>query len=41
MASNYNSRPRPPEVIVDGERWWVARPREDLEDLFRTERLSP
>jgi diaminopimelate decarboxylase len=41
MASNYNSRPRPPEVIVDGERWWVARPREALEDLFRTERLSP
>ena len=41
MASNYNSRPRPPEVIVDGERWWVARPREELEDLFRTERLSP
>ena len=41
MASNYNSRPRPPEVIVDGGRWWVARPREDVEDLFRTERLSP
>ncbi|HET6837543.1 MAG TPA: diaminopimelate decarboxylase [Gemmatimonadales bacterium] len=41
MASNYNSRPRPPEVIVDGEQWWVARPREELEDLFRTERLSP
>lgn len=41
MASNYNSRPRPPEVIVDGGRWWVARPRENLEDLFRTERVSP
>jgi diaminopimelate decarboxylase len=41
MASNYNSRPRPAEVIVDGGRWWIARPREDLEDLFRTERLSP
>jgi diaminopimelate decarboxylase len=41
MASNYNSRPRPPEIIVDGQRWWVARPREALEDLFRTERLSP
>ena len=22
-------RPRPPEVVVDGDRWWVARPRED------------
>jgi diaminopimelate decarboxylase len=41
MASNYNSRPRPPEVIVDGQQWWVARPREEPEDLFRTERLSP
>ena len=41
MASNYNSRPRPPEVIVDGGQWWVARPREELDDLFRTERLSP
>ena len=41
MASNYNSRPRPPEVIVDGGRWWIARPREAVEDLFTTERLSP
>jgi diaminopimelate decarboxylase len=41
MASNYNSRPRPPEVIVDNGRWWVARPREKVEDLFETERLSP
>ena len=35
MASNYNSRPRPPEVIVDGGSWWVARERERVEDLFR------
>jgi diaminopimelate decarboxylase len=41
MASNYNSRPRPPEVIVDGAKWWVARPRESVEELFRGERLSP
>jgi diaminopimelate decarboxylase len=41
MASNYNSRPRPAEVIVEGERWWVARPRERVEDLFATERVSP
>jgi diaminopimelate decarboxylase len=38
MASNYNSRPRPPEVIVDGGNWWVARPRERIEDLFDSER---
>jgi len=41
MASNYNSRPRPAEVVVDGDRWWVARPRETVDDLFGTERLSP
>lgn len=41
MASNYNSRPRPAEVIIDDGRWWVARPREEVEDLFRGERMSP
>jgi diaminopimelate decarboxylase len=41
MASNYNSRPRPPEVIVDGGKWWVARPRENVEQLFEKERVSP
>ena len=41
MASNYNSRPRPPEIIVDGGKWWVARPREQVEDLFDSEKLSP
>ncbi len=40
MASNYNSRPRPPEVIVDGGRTWVARPRESAEDLLRNERME-
>ena len=33
MASNYNARPRPPEVVVDGARWWVSRRREMLSDL--------
>jgi diaminopimelate decarboxylase len=41
MASNYNSRPKPPEIIVDQGNWWVARPRERVEDLFAGERLSP
>jgi diaminopimelate decarboxylase len=41
MASNYNSRPRPPEVIVDDTRWWISRPREEVPDLFRGERVSP
>jgi diaminopimelate decarboxylase len=41
MSSNYNSRPRPPEIIVDGGQWWVARPRETAEHLFENERMSP
>jgi diaminopimelate decarboxylase len=39
MASNYNSRPRPAEVLVDGDRWWVARARESVEALFAGERM--
>lgn len=38
MASNYNSRPRPAEVLVDGEAWRVVRERERTEDLWRGER---
>jgi diaminopimelate decarboxylase len=41
MSSNYNSRPRAAEVIVDQARWWVARPRETIDDLFRGERAAP
>ena len=41
MASNYNSRPRPAEVVVDGGSWWVARPRERVEDLYSSEKPSP
>lgn len=33
MASTYNARPLPPEVMVDRARWEIARPREPLEDL--------
>ncbi len=39
MASNYNSRPRPPEVLVDGASWRVVRARESLEDLWRGEEI--
>jgi diaminopimelate decarboxylase len=38
MASNYNSRPRPAEVLVDGARFAVITERERLEDLVRLER---
>jgi diaminopimelate decarboxylase len=41
MASNYNSRPRPAEVVIDGGAWWVARPRETLDGLFAGERVVP
>ncbi|HYO55093.1 diaminopimelate decarboxylase [Archangium sp.] len=38
MASTYNSRPRPAEVLVDGDAWRVVRERESVEDLWRGER---
>lgn len=34
MASTYNSRPLIPEVLVDGPRWHVIRPRKSIEDLL-------
>ena len=37
QASNYNSRPRPPEVMVDGHEWRIVRARETFEDLIRGE----
>jgi diaminopimelate decarboxylase len=37
MASNYNSRRRPAEVLVDGARWRIVRQRETYEDLWRGE----
>ena len=37
MASNYNSRPRPAEVLVHGEHVTLARRRERYDDLIRGE----
>ncbi len=39
MSSNYNSRPRPPEVLVKGETTHVIRTRETFEDLIRGESI--
>ena len=39
MSSNYNSRPRPPEIMVKGDRYFTIRERESYEDLIRNERL--
>lgn len=41
MSSNYNSRPRPAEVLLEGDRWGVIRLRETPDDLFRTETIEP
>ena len=41
MSSNYNTRPRAAEVLVDGDRWHVVRERETLDDLLRGERRLP
>ena len=37
MSSNYNSRPRPAEVMVEGSKTKLIRRRETYEDLIRTE----
>jgi len=41
MASNYNTRPRAAEVMLDGERAHLIREREDVRSLFAGERLLP
>ncbi len=33
LASNYNLRPRAAEVLVDGDRYWIIRQREIIEDV--------
>ena len=41
MSSNYNSRPRAAEVIVDGDRAHLVRARESIEELFARESFLP
>ncbi len=41
MSSNYNSRPRVAEIIVDGETTHCARERETIADLLRGEHRLP
>jgi diaminopimelate decarboxylase len=40
MASNYNSRPRAPEVLVSGDRYTVIRTRETYEQMLAGERIA-
>ena len=39
MSSNYNTRPRAAEVLVDGEKTHVVRPRETVESLYAGEKI--
>jgi len=39
MASEYNSRPLVPEVLVDGDQWAVIRPRPSVEEMLRRDHL--
>ncbi|MEX2963496.1 diaminopimelate decarboxylase [Microbulbifer sp. TYP-18] len=41
MSSNYNSRPRAAEILVDGDRFYQVRARETLADLVRGESAAP
>ena len=41
MASNYNTRPRAAEVMVDGDAVHVIRDRESVPQLFALERRLP
>ncbi|MCI0344224.1 MAG: diaminopimelate decarboxylase [Chloroflexi bacterium] len=41
MSSNYNTRPRAPEVMVDGSMAHLVRERERLPSLFASERRLP
>jgi diaminopimelate decarboxylase len=39
LSSNYNTRPRAPEVLVEGDAWRIIRDRESYADLLRGERV--
>jgi len=41
MSSNYNSRPRPPEILVDGDQYHLIRERESIASLWQGETLLP
>ncbi|MDY0309044.1 MAG: diaminopimelate decarboxylase, partial [Castellaniella sp.] len=39
MSSQYNTRPRAAEVLVDGQDSWLVRPRETIQELYAQERI--
>ena len=41
MSSNYNTRPRPAEVMIDAGTAFLVRARENLDELMRGEHVLP
>jgi diaminopimelate decarboxylase len=41
MASEYNSRPLAPEVLVNGDHWAVVRPRPTYAEMLGREQPAP
>ena len=41
MSSNYNTRPRAAEVMVDGEQYYIVRQRETIDQLLSPESMLP
>lgn len=41
MASNYNTRPKPPEVLVKDDQFYVINERERYKDLIKGEKFPP
>jgi len=41
MASEYNSRPLVPEVLVKGDQWAVVRPRPTYQEMLEREQAAP
>lgn len=39
MASNYNTRPLPPEILVDGDKVELIRPRQSYDDILKLETI--
>ena len=39
MSSNYNTRPRVPEVLVNGSDYYVIKDREKIDDLIKNEEI--
>jgi diaminopimelate decarboxylase len=41
QGSTYNSKTLAPEILVNGDKWAVVRPRQSYEDLIGLDRIAP